>query len=133
MSHSSNSIFASFLLQSSRKMYGFSLSHLISSCFENNFFFLGLSLWFEMYYVRTCSCLDCSNMFLLRYTCSLPIVEGEELKCWVRRKSFSVSPAYLAEMMIYVQMSNCLGMVLDKTWNSHPMETQSACPLALIN
>ena len=24
------------------------------------------------------------------------IVEGDELKCWVRRKSFSVSPAYLA-------------------------------------
>ena len=27
------------------------------------------------------------------------IVEGEELKCWVRRKSFSVSPAYLAEIL----------------------------------
>ena len=37
MSHSSNSIFASFLLQYSRKRYGFSLSHLISSCFENYF------------------------------------------------------------------------------------------------
>ena len=27
------------------------------------------------------------------------IVEGEELKCWVRRKSFSVSPAYLVEIL----------------------------------
>ena len=27
------------------------------------------------------------------------IVEGEELKCWVRRKSFSVSPAYLEEIL----------------------------------
>ena len=27
------------------------------------------------------------------------IVEGEELKCWVRKKSFSVSPAYLAEIL----------------------------------
>ena len=26
------------------------------------------------------------------------IVEGKELKCWVRKKSFSVSPAYLAEI-----------------------------------
>ena len=26
------------------------------------------------------------------------IVEGEELKCWVRRKKFSVSPAYLANI-----------------------------------
>ena len=26
-------------------------------------------------------------------------MEGEELKCWVRRKSFSVSPAYLAEIL----------------------------------
>ena len=26
------------------------------------------------------------------------IVEGEELKCWVRRKSFLVSPTYLAEI-----------------------------------
>ena len=25
-------------------------------------------------------------------------MEGEELKCWVRRKSFLVSPAYLAEI-----------------------------------
>ena len=27
------------------------------------------------------------------------IVEGEELKCWVRKKSFSVSPAYLAKIL----------------------------------
>ena len=27
------------------------------------------------------------------------IVEEEELKCWVRKKSFSVSPAYLAEIL----------------------------------
>ena len=27
------------------------------------------------------------------------IVEGDELKCWVRKKSFSVSPAYLAEIL----------------------------------
>ena len=27
------------------------------------------------------------------------IVEGGELKCWVRRKSFSVSPAYLVEIL----------------------------------
>ena len=27
------------------------------------------------------------------------IVEGKELKCWVRRKSFSVSPAYLAVIL----------------------------------
>ena len=27
------------------------------------------------------------------------IMEGEELKCWVRKKSFSVSPAYLAEIL----------------------------------
>ena len=27
------------------------------------------------------------------------IVEGEELKCWVRRKSFSISPAYLAKIL----------------------------------
>ena len=59
VSHSLNSIFASFLLQSSRKKYGFSLSHLISSCFKSNFRFLGLSLWIEIYCVWTCSCLDC--------------------------------------------------------------------------
>ena len=27
------------------------------------------------------------------------IVEGDEIKCWVRRKSFFVSPAYLAEIL----------------------------------
>ena len=27
------------------------------------------------------------------------IVEGDELKCWVRKKSFSISPAYLAEIL----------------------------------
>ena len=27
------------------------------------------------------------------------IVEEDELKCWVRKKSFSVSPAYLAEIL----------------------------------
>ena len=27
------------------------------------------------------------------------IVEGEELKCWVRGKIFSVTPAYLAEIL----------------------------------
>ena len=27
------------------------------------------------------------------------IVEGGELKCWVRRKSFSISPTYLAEIL----------------------------------
>ena len=27
------------------------------------------------------------------------IVESEELKCWVRRKSFSISPAYLAKIL----------------------------------
>ena len=27
------------------------------------------------------------------------IVEGEELKCWVRRKSFLVSPSYFAEIL----------------------------------
>ena len=27
------------------------------------------------------------------------IVEGGELKCWVRRKSFSVSPTYFAEIL----------------------------------
>ena len=27
------------------------------------------------------------------------IVEGEELKCWVRRKSFLVSPAYLTDIL----------------------------------
>ena len=27
------------------------------------------------------------------------IVEGEELKCWVKRKSFLVSPVYLAEIL----------------------------------
>ena len=27
------------------------------------------------------------------------IVEGEELKCWVRGKSFSVTPVYLAEIL----------------------------------
>ena len=26
-------------------------------------------------------------------------MEGEELKCWVRRKSFSVSPTYLVEIL----------------------------------
>ena len=26
-------------------------------------------------------------------------VEGDEIKCWVRRKSFSVSPAYLTEIL----------------------------------
>ena len=26
-------------------------------------------------------------------------MEGEEIKCWVRRKSFSVSPAYLVEIL----------------------------------
>ena len=73
------------------------------------------------------------------------IVEGEELKCWVRRKSFSISPAYLAEilhinrpsldthrfMMTFVLMRNSLRMVLDKTSNSHPKDTQSAFPLFL--
>ena len=27
------------------------------------------------------------------------IVEGDELKCWVRGKTFSVTPAYLAEIL----------------------------------
>ena len=36
-------------------------------------------------------------------------------------------------MMTFVQMRNYLGMVLDKTWNSHPMETQSAFPLFFLN
>ena len=27
------------------------------------------------------------------------IVEGEELKCWVRGKSFSVTPIYLADIL----------------------------------
>ena len=54
--HSSNSISASFLLQSSRKRYGFSLSHLISSCFENYFFWVVTVVWDIL----------CSNMFLLR-------------------------------------------------------------------
>ena len=27
------------------------------------------------------------------------IVEGDEIKCWVRRKSFSVSPAYLTKIL----------------------------------
>ena len=27
------------------------------------------------------------------------IVEGEELKCWVRGKRFSVTPAYLVEIL----------------------------------
>ena len=72
-------------------------------------------------------------------------VEGEELKCWVRRKSFSVSQHIWQRsftstgqclkthrfMMIYVQMRNYLRMVLDKTWNFHPMETQLAFPLFL--
>ena len=75
------------------------------------------------------------------------IVEGEEIKCWVRRKSFSVSPTYLAEILhinrpmlknspVYDDLcpdKDYLGMVLDKTWNSHPMETQLAFPLFLWN
>ena len=36
-------------------------------------------------------------------------------------------------VMIYVQMRNCLRMVLDKTWNSHVMEIQLVFPLSLIN
>ena len=44
ITHISISIFASSLLKSSRKRYGFSLSHLISSCFKNNFLFVELSL-----------------------------------------------------------------------------------------
>ena len=57
------------------------------------------------------------------------IVEGEEIKCWVRRKSFSVSPTYLAEILhinrpmlknspVYDDLcpdKDYLGMVLDKT------------------
>ena len=58
VSHFSNSIFASFLLQYSRKRYGFSLSHLISSCFENYF----LDFWV----VTVVWDILCSNMFLLR-------------------------------------------------------------------
>ena len=55
------------------------------------------------------------------------------------------SPAYLVEILhinrpmlknspVYDDLcpdEDCLGMVLDKTWNSHPMETQLVFPLFL--
>ena len=72
-------------------------------------------------------------------------MEGDEFKCCVRKKCFSVSLAYLAEILhinrpmlknspVYDDLcpdEDCLGMVLDKTWNSHPMETQLVFPLFL--
>ena len=73
------------------------------------------------------------------------IVEGEELKCWVRGKTFFVTPAYLAEILhinrpmlrkppVYDDMYSkkiCFGKHLVKTWNSHQMVTQSMFPLSL--
>ena len=75
------------------------------------------------------------------------IVEEDELKCWVRKKSFSVSPAYLVEsfastdqysdihrfMMIFVLMRSFSKKVLVKTWSSHPMANPSVFPLFLQN
>ena len=75
------------------------------------------------------------------------IVEEDELKCWVQGKSFSVTPAYLAEILhinkpmlrkppvyddLYLE-EDLLREHLVKTWNSHQMETQSMFPLYLLN
>ena len=45
--------------RSSRKMYGFSLSHLIFHVLSIISLIFELSLCFEIYCVRTCFCLDC--------------------------------------------------------------------------
>nr|POE53217.1 hypothetical protein CFP56_13621 [Quercus suber] len=43
--------------------------------------------------------LDDAYEDLVREFYANAIIEGDELKCWVRGKSFSVSPAYLAEIL----------------------------------
>ena len=43
--------------------------------------------------------LDVAYENLLKEFYANAIVEGGELKCWVRRKSFSVSPTYFAEIL----------------------------------
>ena len=43
--------------------------------------------------------LDDANENLVKEFYANAIVEGEELKCWVRGKIFSVTPAYLAEIL----------------------------------
>ena len=56
--------------------------------------------WFaykDWYYLL--SDLDEAYENLVKESYANAIVEGEELKCWVRRKIFLVSPAYLAEIL----------------------------------
>ena len=45
------------------------------------------------------STLDDAYRNLVKEFYANAIVEGEELKCWVRGKTFSVTPAYLAEIL----------------------------------
>ena len=42
------------------------------------------------------------------------IVEGEELKCWVRGKRFSVTPVYLAEILHINRPILCIPSVYDE-------------------
>ena len=43
------------------------------------------------------------------------IVEGQELKCWVRGKSFLVTPIYLAKILH-------INRPWEIAWSFHPME-----------
>ena len=47
--------------------------------------------------------LDDAYMNMVKEFYANAIVEGDELKCWVRRKSFIVSPIYLAEILSIIR------------------------------
>ena len=75
------------------------------------------------------------------------IVEGKELKCWVRGKTFFVTPAYLAEILhinrpmlrnpsVYDDLypeEDLLQEALGKDLEFSPNGTQSMFPLYLRN
>ena len=75
------------------------------------------------------------------------IVEGDELECWVRGKTFFVTPDYLAEILhinrpmlrkppLYDDLypkEDLLREALGKDLEFYQMETQSMFPLYLLN
>ena len=66
-----------------------------SSLFDTN-----IPKWFAYkYWNYLLSDLDVAYENLVKEFYANAIMEGGELKCWVRRKSFSVSPAYLVEIL----------------------------------
>ena len=66
-----------------------------SSLFDTN-----IPKWFaHKDWTYLLSDLDVAYENLVKEFYANAIVEGRELKCWARRKSFSVSPTYLAEIL----------------------------------